>query len=109
LLEIDDEIRVRDLKIPAGVELEAGPDEMVAKVAVHHAPKAEEILVAPEELAEAVAGEAAPAEAPEGEEKAAVAKPGEAKAAPAKAAPAKAAPAKGERAEKGDKEKPARG
>jgi large subunit ribosomal protein L25 len=104
LLEIDDEIRVRDLKIPAGVELEAGPDDMVAKVAVHHAPKAEEILVAPEEVGEAAVGEAAPAEAAEGEEKAAVAKPGE-----AKAAPAKAAPAKGERAEKGEKEKPARG
>ncbi len=83
LLEIDDEIRVRDLQIPPGVEVHADPEEMVVKVATHHAPKAEEILVAPEE---APALEAA-AEAP------------------AVAAPAEEAPAP----PKAEKEKPARG
>jgi large subunit ribosomal protein L25 len=96
LLEIDDEVRVRDLKIPPGVEVQADPDEMVVKVAVHHAPKAEEVLAAPEEVP---AGEA-----PEEEAAAAQAAPEEAGE---KAAPA--AKATGAPAPKGDKEKPARG
>lgn len=96
LLEIDDEVRVRDLKIPPGVELDADPDEMVVKVAVHHAPKAEEVLAAPEEVpvAEAPAEEAAAAQpAPE--------EAGEKGAPGAKAA--------GGGPARGDKEKPARG
>ncbi len=110
LLEIDDEIRVRDLKIPPGVELDADPDEMVVKVAVHHAPKAEEILVAPEEVPAAAVPEAEaapPAAEAEGEKGATAAKAG----APAPKAPPGAAPkgSPGTAAPKGEKEKPARG
>lgn len=52
LKEVDDEIRVKDLKIPPGCEILDEPDDLIVKVAAHR------------EEVEEVAPEAAPAEVP---------------------------------------------
>jgi large subunit ribosomal protein L25 len=46
LKDIDDEIRVRDLKVPAGVEVLDGPDDLIVKVSAHRE-EVEEVVPAP--------------------------------------------------------------
>jgi large subunit ribosomal protein L25 len=71
LQEIDDEIRVKDLKIPPGCEILDEPDDLIVKVAAHReeveevapAPAAAEVPTVGETQAPAEGGEAeAPAE-----------------------------------------------
>ena len=46
LKEIDDEIRVKDLKIPTGCEILDEPDDLIVKVAAHRE-EVEEVAPAP--------------------------------------------------------------
>ena len=68
LKEIDDEIRVKDLKTPAGCEILDEPDDLIVKVAAHRE-EVEEAAPAPAAAEVPTVGETqAPAEgAPEGE------------------------------------------
>ena len=68
LKEIDDEIRVKDLKTPAGCEILDEPDDLIVKVAAHRE-EVEEVAPAPAAAEVPTVGETqAPAEgAPEGE------------------------------------------
>jgi large subunit ribosomal protein L25 len=68
LKEIDDEIRVKDLKIPPGCEILDEPDDLIVKVAAHRE-EVEEAAPAPAAAEVPTVGETqAPAEgAPEGE------------------------------------------
>jgi large subunit ribosomal protein L25 len=68
LREIDDEIRVKDLKIPPGCEILDEPDDLIVKVAAHRE-EVEEVAPAPAAAEVPTVGETqAPAEgAPEGE------------------------------------------
>jgi large subunit ribosomal protein L25 len=69
LKEIDDEIRVRDLKLPPGVEVRDEPDELVVKVNPHRE-EVEEVVAAPAPAEVPTVGEteAAAEPAPEGGE-----------------------------------------
>ena len=68
LKEIDDEIRVKDLKTPLGCEILDEPDDLIVKVAAHRE-EVEEVAPAPAAAEVPTVGETeAPAEgAPEGE------------------------------------------
>jgi large subunit ribosomal protein L25 len=68
LKEIDDEIRVKDIKIPPGCEILDEPDDLIVKVAAHRE-EVEEVAPAPAAAEVPTVGETqAPAEgAPEGE------------------------------------------
>ena len=68
LKEIDDEIRVKDLRTPAGCEILDEPDDLIVKVATHRE-EVEEVAPAPAAAEVPTVGETeAPAEgAPEGE------------------------------------------
>jgi len=66
LKEIDDEIRVKDLKIPAGCEILDEPEDLIVKVAAHRE-EVEEPAAAPAAEVPVVGETEAPAEGAEGE------------------------------------------
>ncbi|HEY8677143.1 MAG TPA: 50S ribosomal protein L25 [Candidatus Dormibacteraeota bacterium] len=66
LKEIDDEIRVKDLKLPAGVEVLDEPDDLIVKVAAHRE-EVEEEAPAPAAAEVPVVGEGEAATEPTGE------------------------------------------
>ena len=66
LKEIDDEIRVKDLKLPAGVESLDEPDDLIVKVAAHRE-EVEEEAAAPAAAEVPVVGEGEPGSEPSAE------------------------------------------
>ena len=67
LKEIDDEIRVKDLKVPPGCEFLDEPEDLIVKVAAHRE-EVEEVAAAPAAAEVPTVGETeAPADGAEGE------------------------------------------
>ena len=62
LKEVDDEIRVRDLKVPDGCEIKDDPDDLVVKVQKHREEVVEEVAPAAVEVPTVAETEAPPAE-----------------------------------------------